>query len=91
MEAGWIYWIVISFISIVTAVYDKWASRHRPRQRTPERILFLLCAAGGSLAMYMTMKLIRHKTRHRRFMLGIPAIFLLQLAVLAAWLGTKSL
>ncbi len=31
--------------------------------------------------MYMTMKLIRHKTLHKRFMIGIPLIILLQCAV----------
>jgi uncharacterized membrane protein YsdA (DUF1294 family) len=35
---------------------------------------------GGSVAMYVTMRTIRHKTQHAKFMIGIPAIILLQLA-----------
>lgn len=30
--------------------------------------------------MYVTMRCIRHKTQKKKFMWGIPAIFLLQLA-----------
>ena len=50
--------------------------------------LLLLSALGGSLAMYITMLLIRHKTKHIKFMLGIPIIMVFQ-AVLLLWLNSK--
>ena len=41
----------------------------------------LLGAAGP---MYLTMKKIRHKTKHKKFMLGLPAEVLLHLLIIAA-------
>lgn len=73
---------VISIISVALTVYDKYASKHRRRSRIPERLLFLSALLGGSIAMYLTMLLIRHKTKHKRFMFGIPAVILLQYSVL---------
>ena len=29
--------------------------------------------------MYLTMQIIRHKTQHKKFMIGIPVIFFIQL------------
>ena len=59
-------------------------SKHNPRHRTREATLLLLSALGGSVAMFVTMLLIRHKTKHKKFMIGIPAILVLQLALIAA-------
>ena len=49
--------------------------------RTPEKTLLILSALGGSVAMLITMLLIRHKTKHVKFMLGIPIIIILQVAL----------
>ena len=43
----------------------------------------LISAIGGSVGMYLTMKKIRHKTRHPKFMVGIPVIIALQIALAA--------
>ena len=76
------YLIIISAASIITCIYDKLASKHFTKHRTREASLILLCVLGGSVAMLVTMLIIRHKTRHSKFMIGIPLIILLQLAVL---------
>lgn len=52
------------------------------RRRIPERTLFLIALLGGSLGTWIGMYLFRHKTRHLRFVLGIPLILLIQAAVL---------
>ena len=75
------YLALISVISIIVCIYDKIAAKKLPKHRTRESTLLLLCALGGSVAMLMTMLLIRHKTRHAKFMLGIPLIIILQLAI----------
>lgn len=75
------YLAIISLISIAVCVYDKWASKHAPRHRTRESAILTLCAIGGSVAAYVTMKLIRHKTLHKKFMIGVPLIILLQIAL----------
>lgn len=55
------------------------------RRRIPERTLFLSALIGGSVGAIAGMYAFRHKTKHLRFILGLPAILLLQLA-LALWL-----
>ena len=78
------YIAVISLISIVVCIYDKKISKkNRVELRTPEKTLLILSALGGSVAMLVTMLIIRHKTKHVKFMVGIPAIILVQAA--AVW------
>jgi uncharacterized membrane protein YsdA (DUF1294 family) len=79
------YIAVISLISIIVCIYDKKISkRNNVKLRIPEKSLFIWSAVGGSLAMYITMKIIRHKTKHISFMVGIPVIFVLQVALIVA-------
>lgn len=76
-----VYLAVISLVSVIVCVADKRRAKISGARRVPERTLFILSALGGSAAMLVTMLLIRHKTRHIRFMIGIPAIMLAQYAV----------
>ena len=76
------YVAIISLVSVVVCVYDKKISkRNRVELRTPERTLLILSALGGSIAMLLTMLLIRHKTKHLKFMLGIPVIIVIQAGI----------
>lgn len=72
------YLILISLISIVVTVIDK-INAIRSKRRVSEKALFILSVLGGSIAMYITMLIIRHKTRKLKFMFGIPLVILLQL------------
>ena len=76
-----IYLAIISLVSCFVTILDKHRAK-RGGRRVPERTLFLLSLAGGSAAMYLTMLTIRHKTRHKRFMIGIPLIMILQCGAL---------
>lgn len=78
------YVLIISVVAVCVTVYDKWAAKKRPKERTRECTLLLLSALGGSVAMLLTMLAIRHKTKHIKFMLGIPLIIILQIALIAA-------
>ena len=75
-----IYLILINLIAVIVTIYDKLCAVKR-RWRVKESTLLLLSALGGSICMYITMLLIRHKTRHIKFMLGIPLILIFQLLV----------
>jgi uncharacterized membrane protein YsdA (DUF1294 family) len=76
----------VSIISIVVCIYDKIAAKHNPKHRTREATLLLLSALGGSVAMFITMQIIRHKTKHVKFMLGIPLIIIAQvLLAVGVW------
>ncbi len=76
-----VYLIIINLIAIVITAHDKLAAI-RQRRRVPEKTLMLISALGGAPAMYLTMLVIRHKTRKPLFMIGIPVIFLLELAII---------
>ncbi|HHT54915.1 MAG TPA: DUF1294 domain-containing protein [Clostridiales bacterium] len=76
----YIYLFVISLLTVAFTCYDKAASKKLPGRRVPEATLLFMALIGGSVAMYVTMRTIRHKTQHAKFMIGIPAIILLQLA-----------
>ena len=78
------YLCVISVVAIAVCIYDKFAAKHATKHRTPEAVLLLLSALGGSVAMLLTMFVIRHKTKHAKFMIGIPVIILLQAAIAVA-------
>ena len=68
-----IIYFCFSLLAVCLTVYDKYAAK-RKKARIPEKILFLTALFGGSLAMYITMLVIRHKTKHKRFMIGLPLI-----------------
>lgn len=76
-----IYLLCISLVSVVVTVVDKLAAIAQKR-RVPERTLITLSAFGGSIAMLVTMLIIRHKTRKPKFMIGIPLIILVQLILI---------
>ena len=80
-----VYVTIISVISIIVCFYDKKISKlNKVGLRTPEKWLLILSALGGSVAMFLTMLLIRHKTKHLKFMVGIPLIMVIQAAMIFA-------
>lgn len=80
-----IYFVIINLVSIIVTISDKRKAIKR-KWRVPESTLLLLSAMGGSVAMYLTMQIIRHKTKHKKFMIGIPLIFIIQcLLIFLVW------
>ena len=73
------YFIAVSVIGAVVCIYDKLAAA-RGWKRVPERTLFFWALVGGGPGVFACMLLI--KTLHRIFMLGIPAVMVLQAAIL---------
>ena len=85
-----IYISIVWLCSILLTISDKRRARRR-RRRVPERTLMLFGFFGGALPMYLCMKAIRHKTLHKKFMIGLPLIMLLHifLLIFAAVVLTK--
>ena len=81
------WWIFISLVAVVVTVWDKLAAKRRAR-RIPEATLLWIGFLGGAEAMLGTMKLIRHKTRKPKFMIGLPLMIVLHIAAVA-WLFIK--
>jgi uncharacterized membrane protein YsdA (DUF1294 family) len=77
----YIYWIgyliIINFIAVIATAADK-RKAQKHLWRIPENTLLLISALGGSPAMLFAMYAIHHKTRHKKFTIGIPVIIILQ-------------
>lgn len=80
--AEWLilYLIIINVVGIIVTVYDKLAAK-KHNWRVKEKTLFILSAVGAGVSIYITMLLIRHKTKHKSFMIGIPVIIILELII----------
>lgn len=78
-----IYYAVVAVIAVAITVHDKNAAK-KDAWRVSEAMLMGIGLIGGALPMLVTMKLIRHKTKHMKFMLGLPAEIILHIAVLIA-------
>ncbi|HWQ51884.1 MAG TPA: DUF1294 domain-containing protein [Terriglobales bacterium] len=78
-------WILLTLNAAAFAAFgiDKLLAK-AGRRRIPEKALFLLAALGGTPGAIAGMRLFHHKTRHRSFTLGLPAILFLQLALVGA-------
>lgn len=77
-----IFLLAINILGVSLTIYDKIASKKFRKNRIRENVLLLIGAMGGAVSMYITMKLIRHKTRHKKFMTGLPVILILQIGFL---------
>lgn len=78
LELLLVYIIFINVLSFITCVADK-IFAVRGKRRISEKFLFLIALLGGSVGMYAAMYIVRHKTKHLSFTLGIPAIMLFQI------------
>ena len=72
-----IYFAVISLVTLTVTALDKIFAKKKMR-RVPEATLLSLALFGGAVSEYITMKAIRHKTLHKKFMVGLPVIIFLQ-------------
>ena len=80
-----VLFVAISLIAIVVTAWDKYAAKAGWR-RTPEATLLWIGFLGGAAAMLATMKLIRHKTRKPKFMVGLPLMLIVHVLLVGAML-----
>ena len=81
LQAGlYLYLICINMITIAVygidkrnAVHGKWSIRVSP--------LLTLAAVGGSAGALLAMHLFHHKTRKKKFTIGVPLMLLVQIAL----------
>lgn len=85
MQYFLIYLAVVNVIGFAIMGIDKQKAK-RSRFRISEKVLFFVALLGGSIGAKIGMELFRHKTHHKKFVYGIPAIILLQLAALVYFL-----
>ena len=80
-----LYLLLINLVTFLAFGLDKWKAKRKEKKdsvrRIPEKRLFLLSAFGGSIGALWGMKVFHHKTLHKSFRFGIPAILVLQILI----------
>ena len=80
-------YVAMNLLGIFITRADKRRAQ-RDMWRVPEDVLMLIAILGGALGMYFGMLLMHHKTRYLKFMLGLPLIFAVHVAIFA-WMQSE--
>jgi uncharacterized membrane protein YsdA (DUF1294 family) len=73
-----IYLVVINVVTFFMYGIDKWKAR-KAKWRIREAALLGLAVLGGSVGAWLGMRVWHHKTLHKKFRYGVPAIIIIQL------------
>ena len=76
-----IYLAVINVVTFFVYCIDKWKAK-KSKWRISETALLGLSVLGGSSGAWLGMKVWHHKTLHKKFKYGVPAIIIIQLALI---------
>jgi uncharacterized membrane protein YsdA (DUF1294 family) len=75
-----LYLLIVNALGFLLMLVDK-RKAQKNLWRIPESTLLLIAAIGGSIGSLAGMYKFRHKTKHLKFVLGIPAILIAQIAL----------
>jgi uncharacterized membrane protein YsdA (DUF1294 family) len=74
------YLLTVNAAAFLLMLIDKEKAKKR-KYRIPEDTLMGIAMLGGSLGAWFGMQVFRHKTKHRKFTLGIPLIIGVQVLI----------
>ena len=74
-----LYLLIVNAIAFTLMLADKRMAQ-KNLWRIPEATLLMSAAIGGSIGSLAGMYTFRHKTKHVKFTLGVPAILIAQIA-----------
>ena len=75
-----VYLLVMNAVGFAVMGMDKYKAI-KGKWRVPEKTLFLVSILGGSVGTWAGMYAFRHKTKHWYFVIGMPAILFIQIAL----------
>ena len=75
-----IYLAVVNLFAFILFGIDKHKAKSQ-KWRISEKGLFVLAIIGGSVGALVGMYAFHHKTKHWYFVIGIPAILIIQIAI----------
>jgi len=85
-----IYLAVINVVTFFEYGIDKWKTK-KSKWRIRETALLDLAVLGGSVGAWLGMKIWHHKTQHKKFKYGVPAIIIIQLALIVYFIISKTI
>lgn len=80
MRVIYIYLAIVNIAAFIIMGIDKYKA-HRHKWRISERSIFTVGLIGGGVGVLLGMGIFRHKTKHLKFTLGIPAVVILNIAL----------
>ena len=83
-----LYLIIINAAGFLLMLADKRKAR-RGAWRIPEATLIGAAALGGAIGVLTGMYLVRHKTRHLKFALGLPLLLVLHITLIVILISLK--
>lgn len=78
IKIGIVYLFLANLVGFALMGIDKRKAKKK-QWRIPEKTLFLSAILGGSIGALYGMHLFRHKTKHKSFVFGMPAILVVQM------------
>ena len=75
-----VYLLIINAAGFILMLVDKVKAK-KNLWRIPEATLFLVAAIGGSVGSILGMYTFRHKTKHIKFIVGMPLILAAQIVI----------
>ena len=75
-----VYLVIMNIVGIIAMGVDKHKAKVHA-WRIPEKSLFLISILGGSVGTWAGMYIFRHKTKHWYFVIGMPLILMIQIAI----------
>ena len=75
-----LYLLIVNALGLILMLTDKIKAK-KNLWRIPEATLFLVAAIGGSVGSLLGMHLFRHKTKHIKFIVGMPLILAVQVVI----------
>lgn len=81
MESLLYYFVCVNVLTFFVYGIDKWQAR-QGKWRISEATLLLFAVIGGSIGAWLGMRVWRHKTMHKKFKYGIPAILMIHIIII---------
>ncbi len=72
------YLLAVNIYSFIVMGLDKWKAKNKA-YRVSENTLLLNAILGGSFGSILGMYIFHHKTKKKKFFIGIPIIIILQI------------
>lgn len=78
-----LYILIVNIYGFAIIVIDKYKAK-KNRWRIKEMNFFIVAFVGGAIGVLLGMMMVRHKTQHKSFYIGIPLLYLLNKMIICA-------
>lgn len=80
------YFVIINLVALIACYRDKQKAKNHS-WRIKEFTLIMLAIVGGSIGLLSGMYMFHHKTKHKKFSIGVPVILAIQVTVAVYVIG----